>query len=488
MVSAVRNFGTKAAEIGTKPPFVSDPNGTPYCEICASASGDANTAADGLDDTASGVVDALLEVKKMIEDTFTNVQTQIESGISKAETAVGNAIDILNIQLSNVVSVSLTSAQQVKAQSQSAGISFYAIWFLLIIVTMAGVGLMASNKVDAELKDGREGTGLGVIGKCGAWCVGCGWFWTCAFGAYFLVLGAMMFIVVVMLSATCIIVNEVPTSLSEYEALGVGAGPISVSGLVDTCWADKSIYDALNMTDTLKFGDSEQLNFTRADVDVSKAFKNDALSSLSSAVNSLTVEGSFGYNAQTQSATIQGCTAECVDTSSSTGSGRWNFTSTCGQKPRDQACCENFCKDDNATRYTQLSGHITDLQAKMKDVETTTAAVEQSVKKFQKDIGKMQDIISPVLEDVLKIFDVRGCGFLREQYEAFEAIMCNDVLSAVTFIIATVYVLGILSGPMCCAGCFINKVCGGHGPVPEDNDDLDYLEKEIEFSGAAVKK
>merc|ERR1719399_1216397 len=70
------------------------------------------------------------------------------------------------------------------------------------------------------------------------------------------------------------------------------------------------------MTDTLKFGDSEKLNFTGADVDVSKAFKNDALSSLSSAVNSLTVEESFGYNAQTQSATIQGCTAECVDTSS----------------------------------------------------------------------------------------------------------------------------------------------------------------------------
>ena len=110
-----------------------------------------------------------------------------------------------------------------------------------------------------------------------------------------------MFVVVVMLSATCIIVNEIPTSLSKYDALGVGAGPISVSGLVDTCWADKNIYDALNMTDTLKFGDSEKLNFTRADVDVSKAFKNDALSSLSSAVNSLTVEESFGYNAQTQS-------------------------------------------------------------------------------------------------------------------------------------------------------------------------------------------
>ena len=90
---------------------------------------------------------------------------------------------------------------------------------------------MASNKVDAELKDGREGTGLGVIGKCGAWCVGCGWLGMLLW-RYFLVLGAMMFIVVVMLSATCVIVNEIPTSLSKYDALGVGAGPISVGRLI----------------------------------------------------------------------------------------------------------------------------------------------------------------------------------------------------------------------------------------------------------------
>ena len=60
-------------------------------------------------------MDALLEVKKMIEDTTsTNVQTQIDSGISKAETAVGNAIDIVNVQLSNVVSVSLATRSKLR--------------------------------------------------------------------------------------------------------------------------------------------------------------------------------------------------------------------------------------------------------------------------------------------------------------------------------------------------------------------------------------
>ena len=64
--------------------------------------------------------------------------------------------------------------------------------------------------------------------------------------------------------------------------------------------------------------------------------------------------------------------------------------------------------------------------------------------------------------------------------------MCNDVLSAVTFHHCNSLLRPLeFSRAQCCAGCFINKVCGGHGPV-QDNDD-DYLEKEIEFSGAAVK-
>lgn len=497
LVKSVRSFGKTAYDIGKKEPFKTYPD--IKCEVCNTSAKSASTTADNLDTTAKNAVDTLEKVKNLANDAVSTNKAVVENGITTIKGSIEDILKTTGPGLAPRMSEGFMYAEEIKARSQLAGSSSYASWYLVVIATIAGTMMMAFNQVDAELPDDRDGTGLGCVGKIGSFCVGCSWFSTFIAGSFLLILASVFFLVIIIFGATCIIVDDLPNDIRDFQGQYLSNQSVE---LFDICWnglgADH-FRKAFRIDERL--APLENIGFDQANsTDIAKSFETPELDSLKAEVDGLTVEGSFKFDGAAQNKTrdlcISCCTHEpillqhCLQKEKKFT----DYHTACNINPGNLAsCCKQQCDNEVQGIKDDLNAHIADLKSEVANVLSATDKVASEASKFKSDMLEVESLFQPVLDSVDAVIEVAigtagdsgnsGCSFIKEQYESMEKIMCTDILGALSTIVVTLYILGFLAGPLCIAGCCINKKCGGHGPIPEESIDLAYaVGKEIEFS------
>merc|ERR1711871_1253807 len=462
LVSSVRDFGKTASGIGTKKPFKTYP--VLSCPICNSSADDASSTADTLDTKAKDVVDTLDNSKTQALNAVNEGKKQVDDGIKSINDMVEQVLNVTELG-DKPLDLSLEYTEQYKSNSQLGGLGAYAVWYLIVIATLAGTVMMAFNQVDAELPDERDGTGLGCIGKVGSCCVGCSWFFSFLVGSIMLVLATVFFFAIIGFGTTCMLVEDVTDNIVEYQGKWITNTTVLV---FDVCWNGEDARKGLNIDQYLSKLDKENLGFDQLNgTDVIKGFNTPELDALKTEIDGLTVEGSFKFDTKAQT----------------------DIRNLC------MNCCLQRCDAEVQSIKDDLNGHIDELKAGVGAVITAKNDVVTTVKSFKDEMEGVADLFAPIQAAVLSVVDTAngdgkttGCNFVKTSFEKMENIMCTDVLQALITIVATMYVIGFLAGPLCCAGCCINKKCGGHGPIPEESIDLRYAAgKEIEFSNIDEK-
>merc|ERR1711968_229372 len=297
-----------------------------------------------------------------------------------------------------------------------------------------------------------DGTGLGCIGKVGSCCVGCSWFFSFLVGSIMLVLATVFFFAIIGFGTTCMLVEDVTDNIVEYQGKWITNTTVLV---FDVCWNGEDARKGLNIDQYLSKLDKENLGFDQLNgTDVIKGFNTPELDALKTEIDGLTVEGSFKFDTKAQTdirnlcmnCCLQGFSGTCSPHFKNLGDYHTNCTAVVSANATNvtmPSCCSQRCDAEVQSIKDDLNGHIDELKA--------------SVGAIANGDGK-----------------TTGCNFVKTSFEKMENIMCTDVLQALITIVATMYVIGFLAGPLCCAGCCINKKCGGHGPIPEESIDLRY--------------
>merc|ERR1711871_404179 len=501
LVSSVRDFGKTASGIGTKKPFKTYP--VLSCPICNSSADDASSTADTLDTKAKDVVDTLDNSKTQALDAVNEGKKQVDDGIKSINDMVEQVLNVTELG-DKPLDLSLEYTEQYKSNSQLGGLGAYAVWYLIVIATLAGTVMMAFNQVDAELPDERDGTGLGCIGKVGSCCVGCSWFFSFLVGSIMLVLATVFFFAIIGFGTTCMLVEDVTDNIVEYQGKWITNTTVLV---FDVCWNGEDARKGLNIDQYLSKLDKENLGFDQLNgTDIIKGFDTPELDALKTEIDGLTVEGSFKFDTKAQTdirnlcmnCCLQGFSGTCSPHFKNLGDYHTNCTAVVSANATNvtmPSCCSQRCDAEVQSIKDDLNGHIDELKAGVGAVITAKNDVVTTVKSFKDEMESVADLFAPIQAAVLSVVDTAngdgkttGCNFVKTSFEKMENIMCTDVLQALITIVATMYVIGFLAGPLCCAGCCINKKCGGHGPIPEESIDLRYAAgKEIEFSNIDEK-
>jgi hypothetical protein len=396
---------------------------TPLAEIrklTTAASDAASESGTEFKTTMSGIATS-------VSDTMVGMKSDISSAIDDA----AKLIDDLKAQVDDTMQTSsdILLAQAMELENNPnimSSVSFSAFnWIYLCIMAFTfGFILILLNSHTHFVEAGKihsnpkmEGNVLdiGHVGSCGSR-IGA-WSWCCVFifAAVASGLGAAFYPISKVYADVCVVIDDLPLKLGDMMGGSSSStspaassrrlsGGMNVNNILETCWADGSIYDAMDMATLIPINASEMF----------------------SGFGGVPGNGALGPESKESLDAL----ASAIDTSL-------------------EKCA--------AAKSALLS--------KLAVVNTKTDALETSIADYKLVLSTIEVNAVDVLEAQIDQIRCVKCGFLKVIWDETYGVVCKQALRAMVIFAESMVAIGFLAFWVGMLQLLILRRWGGHGPI-----------------------